>query len=879
MSDTPRTVTGVFRSPSGQVFPNKTVTFYRDPRAAAAQGTSVIVDEPVATVLGAGGEISVALVPGDYRARVALSDADRWIAVGIPDGAGGYDIEDGIEVAAGPIPSASVAQAQTARDEAEAAQALAEAAQALAEAAYDDFDDRYLGAKASDPALDNDGDALTTGALYFNTTSGKMMVWGGAAWTNVQYTGAEIAALYEAETDRNAYTDAEKTKLDGVAFAVDTFSGLATVTASQVAVGDYVRVIDINAVYQRAADVATDHHLTTPGGVKLYDLQGRNAQAAAMAASLPDGSIVLLAGLPYEVDSSATGSASATNDLGVNGLVPFGVEQPGHYGGIAAMAASSRTESYIPPGTYVLGTGLDLSNKRSVSLAGDVVLDFTGITDAANVPGRGYLNLDGGDLVALPNLASDTTVGATSITLASAPSGLAEGDWICIYDPTNFSFSGFKSSYRDGQWCKVAGISGSTITLYTTILRAYAAATVEVYKHPGTTFKIDGPGNIVIKESLVNDVNLNAKAGFCAARYVDVDFSKVRSTQSDYGSMLLRQCLEVHGAGYKTQQFSERTAGLNYGVVAVGCQHVDIQGDFYGYNHSFTVGGGDGPGFVPTRYVKVSGTFNAHPTTTIGAANFHGHCEYIHYDGFFDGAVTGGGDYIKVSGVIRGRGNQSCFYMNEMRGANVDLSGVRIETQGNPHLNTGGVIDIGANAINQLNADTVNGGTIDMRGVTIYAPNSQRGMVIRNRGCVQGVALDVTGMKCTLASGGIHYIDAISGSNFTALYMRDASLGTTALNYLRNIDKFYGWEIIGEIELTTLTSQPNRSASVSYQAPWNLVPNIITALNGDRIVGGKPVVHGAESRTNTSAFIFLNSADNANFTSSEACKIAYRITV
>ena len=36
-----------------------------------------------------------------------------------------------------------------------------------AAASYDNFDDRYLGAKSSAPTVDNDGDALITGALYF----------------------------------------------------------------------------------------------------------------------------------------------------------------------------------------------------------------------------------------------------------------------------------------------------------------------------------------------------------------------------------------------------------------------------------------------------------------------------------------------------------------------------------------------------------------------------------------------------------------------------------------------------------------------------------------------------------------------------------------
>ena len=50
-------------------------------------------------------------------------------------------------------------------------------------AAYDSFDDRYLGAKSSAPTLDNDGDALITGALYFDSTTNKMNMYTGSAWS------------------------------------------------------------------------------------------------------------------------------------------------------------------------------------------------------------------------------------------------------------------------------------------------------------------------------------------------------------------------------------------------------------------------------------------------------------------------------------------------------------------------------------------------------------------------------------------------------------------------------------------------------------------------------------------------------------------------
>ena len=67
---------------------------------------------------------------------------------------------------------------------------------ASAAAALDSFDDRYLGSKTSDPTVDNDGDALVTGALYYNSTTDVMRVYDGAAWIDAGsgLTFAEISS-------------------------------------------------------------------------------------------------------------------------------------------------------------------------------------------------------------------------------------------------------------------------------------------------------------------------------------------------------------------------------------------------------------------------------------------------------------------------------------------------------------------------------------------------------------------------------------------------------------------------------------------------------------------------------------------------------------
>ena len=76
----------------------------------------------------------------------------------------------------------------TAQGQAEFAQTNAETAETNAAASYDSFDDRYLGAKTSDPTLDNDGDALLAGAVYWNSTAAASAAWrvyNGSTWDEI----------------------------------------------------------------------------------------------------------------------------------------------------------------------------------------------------------------------------------------------------------------------------------------------------------------------------------------------------------------------------------------------------------------------------------------------------------------------------------------------------------------------------------------------------------------------------------------------------------------------------------------------------------------------------------------------------------------------
>jgi hypothetical protein len=85
--------------------------------------------------------------------------------------------------------STSATNAATSATDAASAQTAAEAARDATLAAFDSFDDRYLGSKTSDPTVDNDGNALVAGALYYNSVSQIMKLYTGSAWVAAYVSG------------------------------------------------------------------------------------------------------------------------------------------------------------------------------------------------------------------------------------------------------------------------------------------------------------------------------------------------------------------------------------------------------------------------------------------------------------------------------------------------------------------------------------------------------------------------------------------------------------------------------------------------------------------------------------------------------------------
>ena len=138
--------------------------------------------------------------------------------------------------------------------------AAAQAAQAAAEAVYDNFDDRYLGAKSSAPSVDNDGNALIVGAIYWNTPGAVMYAWTGSAWGSISSTADIYRYRYTATggetsksgTDDNGLTltyiaGKEQVYLNGVLLARTSdyvaTNGTSIASLAALAAGDILEII------------------------------------------------------------------------------------------------------------------------------------------------------------------------------------------------------------------------------------------------------------------------------------------------------------------------------------------------------------------------------------------------------------------------------------------------------------------------------------------------------------------------------------------------------------------------------------------------------------------------------------------------------------
>ena len=196
--------------------------------------------------------------------------------------------------------AASAASALSDKNDATTAKNAAVVAQTAAEAALDTFDDRFLGAKSSDPSVDNDGNALVDGAIYFDTTNDIMKVYD---LTNTQWRQLTLTSTNQAHVNVVSGIQAAVTGVNNISAAVSSVnsnssnintlagvSGLASLAAASGAVtnvnNNLTSVNNFAEVYRISANAPSS---SLNNGDLWYD-------ATANKLKIYDGSSFALAG-------------------------------------------------------------------------------------------------------------------------------------------------------------------------------------------------------------------------------------------------------------------------------------------------------------------------------------------------------------------------------------------------------------------------------------------------------------------------------------------------------------------------------------------------------------------------------------------------------
>ena len=306
-----------------------------------------------------------------------------------------------------------------------------------AEATLDLFDDSYLGSKTSNPTLDNDGNALQDGALYFDTTNNVMKVYDLASTTWLQLTPTvtnqnNINAVNSNSTNINAVAS-NSTNINSVASDLTGSNNIGT-TAGSIANVNLVggSIASVNTAANNLADINAF--------ANIYLGPSSSAPTAD-----PDGSALDVGDLYFDTTSQTMKVYSSS------GWIPAGSSVNG---------TSSRFTYTVSSSTTTISGADNYSNTLSYD---------AGFVDV-------YLNG-----VRMVNGSDVTVTSGNSIVFASAI-GTSGTDTVDVIAFGTFQLANF--SINDANDVSTGGISDGQVLVYNSSASAFQpgnASSAEVY--------------------------------------------------------------------------------------------------------------------------------------------------------------------------------------------------------------------------------------------------------------------------------------------------------------------------------------------------------------------------------------------------------------
>jgi len=439
-----------------------------------------------------------------------------------------------------------------------------------AEAYADNFDDAYLGAKASDPSVDNDGDPLDDGALYFDTTNNIMKVYdlGTTTWyqltptvsnqTNINIVSgisseiqtvagdsADIQTVASDSADIQTLADIEDGTVatNAVSNAGNNSTNITTVAGQISPTNNIATVASANAnIASVAGQISPTNNIAT--------VAGANASITTVANNLNGANTIgTVAGLNSEI--SALGPIAVDITTAANNVTDI-TNFADVYVGPSATPPTTRVDTsalqvgdlyfdtvsntmkvYSSGGWVSTGSSVNGTSNRFTYTVSSSTTTITGADDDGNTLAydAGYIDvyLNG---VRMVNGTDVTVTSGTSVVFASAI-GTSGTDVVDIVAFGTFELANF--SVGDANDVSLAGISDGQVLVWnagSSTFQAGNASSAEVYG-----FSKDGSGNLIVTTTGGGADNIDAAT---YATFDDVVFAASGFTWSiDSGGNLI----------------------------------------------------------------------------------------------------------------------------------------------------------------------------------------------------------------------------------------------------------------------------------------------------------------------------------------------------
>jgi len=368
--------------------------------------------------------------------------------------------------------------ANTASNAANAANAARDAALVAA----DNFDDVYLGAKSSAPTLDNDGDPLTAGDLYYNTVSSTLQVYSGSAWQAAAVSTAGFVTLTGVETLTNktlTLPTIDNIKIGYTTTA--TAAGTTTLTSAsnykQYFTGSTTQTVVLPVVSTLALGVTFEIHNNSSGSLTINS-SGSNLVGTVQANTTATCTCILVTGTTaasWDFDVTGFTSALATT-RGGTGLTTIGTAGQALVVNSGATALEYTTISSTL--TYSSGTAtgdnsttaFTISSGRSVQ---DVLV---------------YVN----GFMLTPT--TDYTISGTTLTFVTAPATSAEITYRYLPIPGTYTSADFTGN---GSATTITIDSGRTVADVLVVVNGLTLVPTTDYTISSTTLTfVTAPANL-----------------------------------------------------------------------------------------------------------------------------------------------------------------------------------------------------------------------------------------------------------------------------------------------------------------------------------------------------------------------------------------------